>query len=234
MPRCGGTSLRAALREAYASLAVWKDRRRVATVGNTACVRAAEQLDVPELELRSQVLHYLLAGPAHRLVQGHAPASASVLDHHADAWSFLTVLRDPVERWTSHYFYDRYKDRDDFGAIDADLASFLDTDRAQRMGRAHVDYLAAEATLEEAGTAPVEAALANLDRFAAVGFLDDLGAFARRVEREVGVELDVDHRNRNPAGRSERERELAGHRERIRKLCEPDLRLYERARERFG
>ncbi|MBI4820049.1 MAG: sulfotransferase family 2 domain-containing protein [Deltaproteobacteria bacterium] len=223
MPKCGGTSLTEAL------CALYGPGRRT-LLDSRASKRGADELGIGLLRFRRSLLAYELrrAGEG-RLVAGHYPVDAEAVSEFGSRWRFVTVLRDPVERWISHYFYNRSL-RDSPFHISADLGSYLDSGDARSLGCLYARHLLG---IEGANLTDqqVEAAKRVLSSFALVGIAERLDDFAAEFGRKFGRSLEIGRKNVSPVSRRDRESEVSPEiRARIRDLCAPDLELYEQAR----
>jgi hypothetical protein len=184
----------------------------------------------------ADLLPYYLSNPELRLVSGHMPVRSSVMEAFRDEWDFLLLLRDPVQRWLSNYFFNRYK-ADDHYRIDQTLDEFLETYRACWYGCFYCSYLAPDSLSygEEATDGVVEEAVEKLKRFRIIGVLERLEDMAKAFEEAYGASLRVPHVNRNPRGEDYGSREVrADQLERIRSICSPDLAVYRKALELIG
>ena len=137
------------------------------------------------------------------------------------------MLREPVDRWFSHFFYDRYKESS-HRRIETDLEEFLESEEASEMGRVLTFHLAGG----QRG-ASLELAKQQLDRITLVGFLDALPQFEADFQAIFGHVVRIPHANGNPAPEALRRAQASGElRRRVTSLCEPDLALYDYARTR--
>jgi hypothetical protein len=223
VPKCGGRSIDKGLRRAYRALPV-RQRGRIVQLKEKATSNASDDTDWSVWQLREGLLEYYLAHDDVQYLSGHFQIDRATVERRADEWRFVTVLRNPVDRWLSHYFFNRYKPGDHYG-IDQDLEQFLNTDRAAAYGRTFVDYFSEDGPDE---------AKATLEQFDVVGFLDDLNDFRDRVVSYLGERPEILHHNSNPvAKRKRKELVTPAIRDEVRELCGPDLDVYEWARERF-
>lgn len=113
VPRCAGTSIVEAIRsECNVSNAGRIDPIRVR--------KAAELIlgaDDPDAfftaypALQQYLLAYILK-EGYSVVSGHLPAGTSLLEEFTHAHTFMTVLRDPVDRWISHYIFNKLTNDD--------------------------------------------------------------------------------------------------------------------------
>jgi hypothetical protein len=133
---------------------------------------------------------------------GHATATAI-------GGRMVTVLRDPVDRFVSVYFFWRQlhergveRNRKTALAVNYDLHEFASIRDEQLLGEEFVNRttwqlaygssIAHRAALHDAGVTQaqlLERAKANLAGFAAVGFQDDIGPFNDAVSRLAGSTL---------------------------------------------
>jgi len=215
-PKCAGTALKRALSSSYAP-------ERVITLDARRSSETAEWLGKDPLEYRRDLLAYELAHQGlGRMLTGHWAVDEPLVAHFKERYLFVTLLRHPVERWFSHFFYDRYKDGD-YRRITGSLEEFLATDRARREGNMYVRMLNAGG---RGGSDDVDAACRTLDHFAEVGELETVDSFVSAVGRRLGGTLRLPTRNESPAPLDERLRLMADFRGTVEALCEPDLAVY--------
>ncbi|MEL7129912.1 MAG: hypothetical protein AAGK23_10210 [Pseudomonadota bacterium] len=227
MPKCGGTSLHQAIARYY-------PEPKVSYLDPTASGQAAAHLSRDLLPYRRDLLAYELARTDRpRFVSGHWPVDPEMMASVADDWAFVTLLRHPVDRWLSNYFFNRHRaeNRDHFGT-DLGLADYLDTADAAKNGKLFVSFCTGGQFEGAEDEQTIQQAIAVLKRFTLVGFLEDMDAFGQAFQKRFGVPLETEALNRNPASMAERDAELTQPlRDRIEALCAPDLALYEALRE---
>lgn len=224
-PKCGGTSVGRALRKRY-----WLSQVTVIPESSFRALEAflgggeRERLLVDVLDLREQMLLYHLFEDV-RCISAHVRFSTAAHARFAQRYRFVTILREPIARFHSHYRYSFGK-AGAHGRIEEPFEAFLDTDRARRLGATYTEYYSglpkdADFRSEEA----VEAAAANLARFDAVGRLDDPPDFEEQLRAVLGVRIRIGHENKGrPAARGTTERpDLA---EKVAELCAPDLAIW--------
>lgn len=190
---------------------------------------AAAAARIHHSEARRALLAYHLATTSARLVAGHYRYSRAVFERHRETWSFITVLRHPVARWYSNYFFNASRPPDNIFRIDIPIEEFVDTGRASLLGTELVRSFAdlddpADAVRDRAVTRAVD----NLRDLFFVGTLEDLPSFTRMFHESFGCSLDIPRLNPTPSGgrepRADVEPRVA---ERVRELCAPDLAVYE-------
>jgi len=196
VPKCGGTSVARALRKRYlTSQATVKPepsfRAFQAFTGRTD----TEQMLIDVIDLRKQMMLYLLYDDI-RCVSLHVPFSTVAYREFRGRYKFVTILREPVSRFISHYNWSSRRPGS-HGYIQEDFDTFLTSERASRMGAEYVEIFAdfpndADIRAPEA----VSAAIQNLKNFDVVGRLDDLGGFSDALKRELGIRVKIGHENK--------------------------------------
>ncbi|MEM8598297.1 MAG: hypothetical protein AAGF99_00110 [Bacteroidota bacterium] len=229
LPKCGGQSIDAALQQGYRAAGA-----SIAHLDSHASARAAEAAGADLHALRREILHYHMAAKHSRYISGHFMYSAPAWDAFGDAWQYVTVLREPVKRWVSNYFFNKYKGDHHF-KIDEPIEEFVESERALAYARSYVTWLTDGISLEEAGSdEAVEQAIANVERFAVVGVLEDLDTFAADCRARFGLPVEIAHRNRNPRAAAEQREELSPEMvARVEALCAPNRRVYDAVRDRI-
>lgn len=235
IPKCGGTSVGRALRKRYLL--------SQATVTPEASFRAfeahtgrsdREQMLVDVLDLREQMLLYHMFEDV-RGISLHVRFSDVAYERFKDSYKFLTVLRDPVKRFVSHYHWSHGKPHA-HARIDESFEAFLDSPRAARIGATYVEYLSGlPKDVPTNSPEAIAAATANLDKFAVVGAIEDVPGFEAAVKSELGARVRVGHENKGkPAAKRASELDNPEYRVRIEELCAPDLAIWKAAQPRIG
>lgn len=222
LPKCGGTSLDAAIR---------RHVRYAFHLDAGASHDAAETIGAPLHDHREHLLLYALAQPRMQYVHGHFAWSSTAHEAHGDRWRFVTVLRDPVDRWLSHFHYHRARAGSRYSidlAGDAGVEHFAETPRGRSQGMLQARLIAGGPGGIDEPERLVALAVENLERFDVLGVLEEPADLERRLHRVLGVPVGLPHRNRSAAGSAALSASL---RSRIEDLCAPDLEVYARARE---
>jgi hypothetical protein len=218
--KCGGTSVRAGLATGAAGKRKGPD---VFELDGPAAKAAAGGVLEREWQFRDTLLPYALSTTHPAVVLGHFRYRDRYADL-ADRAHFVTVLRDPVERMVSLYKWRRYKD-----GIAAPLSQSFDellsSGRWAKQGQAYVETFCGRDDLPPRSDEAADAAVANLRRFAVVGFIDRLDDFADQVAACLGRQVTIPVLNRSPAPP---DTEIdADMREQAKLLCAPDYRVYD-------
>jgi len=225
MPKCGGTSIIHALRHPI----FYRDSVRFKSSRATAKAKK-NGWDIDAY--RQECLVELLSKPKYKYVSGHYRCTQEVLDQFEKDWAFFTLLRHPVKRWFSHYFYNRYKTKQHY-KTKLSIDEYLESPSGQSIGSMFVRFLSAvpDHRSEEA----IQDAIANLDRFALVGVLENQEKFTASFEKVFGRKLEIPHKNQNPASKEKQQELITDEiRAKVELICAPDLRIYNHAIQQLG
>ena len=224
LPKCGGTSILNALRNCY-------HESEIDHIDDKACVEAAGLLGRGLDDYRRDLLLYYLSKRNIRYVFGHFAYSKKAYHEFGQKWHFITVLRHPVDRWFSHYFYNKDADRGPFG-ITEDISTFLRSERAVKLGQLYVRNLTEGDDLpggnQSVGMSKAVASAINiLDGFSLVGCLEHLDIMCLQFKQLFGVKLIIPTLNTSPMSNMEQQKQITDEiRSQVEEICKPDLELY--------
>jgi len=242
VPKTGGTSINQAIIEHYLTLDTRKDAC-VARLDPVASSRAMKicGIDYPHkttddykiLTMRENLLLYFLSRQCTRYVAGHFAFSDIAYREFRDKFAFVTVLRDPVKRWISSYFYNQYKD--ERFRLGVDVKGYLNTEFGRSQGYESVKFLGgADQAGDYTSKHAIERAKRNLDKFDIVGCLEHLDIFQRKFEESFSRKLRIGHKRTSPKSVSYRRAVITDEIEQeIREVCRPDYEVYNYAIDNF-
>ncbi|MGY8961280.1 MAG: sulfotransferase family 2 domain-containing protein [Alphaproteobacteria bacterium] len=226
VPKCGGTSVGRAIRKRFllSQATVLPDPTyNVEALLDPAADHGALMVRADELRER-MFLYHLAAGVD--CVSAHVRFSEPAWDTYRDQIKFVTILREPVARFISHYRWSHGRP-EGHAHIPEDFPTFLESPMAEQLGAFYVSFFSGLPA--DADMTTVEAlarAKANLDKFDVIGFLDRLDDFQSAFKREVGVRIRVGHENRATAKAVTMEPTLAA---KIDAITGPDQALFAHA-----
>jgi hypothetical protein len=225
IPKCGGTSISEAIANCYKP---WRNNGSGRVVKfNSAAARFTDEHSLGTgNDVRRDLLNYMMSLPNVRCIVGHFHFSSDAFEAYGKHWDFVTVLRDPVERWLSQYSYNtnassRY-------AINMPIEEFVLTDRAASFGRIYVDEMTIDVDKKKYDVNKLkEIAVGRLKKFSLVGALDSTDEFVRKFEETFAYKLEIKHLNRTPRSKKVGVDNIPpGVVDEISKLCKPDIELY--------
>ncbi|MHA3914936.1 hypothetical protein [Halovulum sp. GXIMD14793] len=235
LPKCGGTSLAAAL---YGAVPL---HQRIGVIDAVATRRVAALIhfgqddpvlcheDLPNghltFDLREGQMLTHMAWRS-RLIHGHVLWSDRAMAAFGDQWRVVTMMREPVTRAISNY---RMAVR--AGVIEDDLDVWLAGPVGKSMAEVYLRYLSGvNVVLPEAQPQHLERALRALDQVALVGFIDDQAAFSDRFAALFGPSLSLPHYNAATGPDLSLTRVQ---RARLEANCAADLEIFAAAEKRF-
>ena len=238
VPKCAGTSVETAIRKNYRISRTIIDPNTSFTAAENALGLNADDATRHDVlmhasEIRRDLLHYQLT-QGYKCITGHAPLGAHTLQRWQATHDFVTLLRDPVERYLSHLAFN-LAGNGGHGAIGEPLEKFLSRPRAKIMGALYTKYFAglpmnADLSSKEA----IAAAKETLSRMSVVGFLDQLDEFATDVTCLTGHKISIGHNNKTNTTRKNDLDISTDGLNLIKELCTPDIEIFQWAWGKFA
>ena len=214
VPKCGGSSFGAALRVRFilsqASIALNQGDPRLSGEDYILSDYAKRDIELQKLMKRKV-----------KMISGHVRYSHTLERPEAQEYKLITLLRNPVERFVSHYNYLQRKhpskERPDT------LAGFLDTQDATRLATQYLFYFGQGCQSYGMDMQRlIDRAVINLSKFALVGDLSAPKDFGAGLERITGKSLPRWRRNQSPKPTIV----PSGLAKRIATLCAADMEIY--------
>ena len=227
-PKCGGTSIDHAIQNSF-GVSEFLLKRNSYHLDPRASLPGWSSRDY-----REKILLDSMSNGKNKYISGHFPYSQKAFREFGQEWNFITVLRNPVSRWFSLYFFGKYKGSD-HAKINMEIESYLESEQAITTGCSYVrvftdkENFASISSLDQATlNKATDQAIKNLNDFALVGVLEELDMFVRDFEKVFSTELFIPNFNRNPASKSNRKSQVTDEvHQRVIELCQPNIKVYE-------
>ncbi len=245
--KCGGTSIGKAIKSCYLNLEL-SNNRHIFHLNGGAAKNAAQKIielsdfpwvqtnndynnDYIERKFEEYLLLYYMSQEHIKYIAGHFQFSDIAYQYFSEKYAFVTVLRDPVERFISAYFYKRYKT----GKLDRDFKEYLKSENCLNGGFLYVKSLCGLDCIEDYTSArAIAIAKENLHKFRIVGFLEYQEEFLNQFEEQFGRRLKIKVLNKSPKSEAYRKSIITQEiKEEIKELCKPDLEIYQYAVNNF-
>lgn len=230
IPKTGGTSIDFAISRHYPIGKYYVDPSATVKVHRITTGQSPDVMSFEDcFKFRESILAYKMAKGV-KYVTGHVPFRLDIWQSFHEKYLFTTVLRDPVKRFVSQYFYNKYKEKD-YGKVELSLSDYLNSEKGEKSGSTYVRYFRGSSKFTgHSSPDAIQAAKENLSKFDAIGFLESLESIVKNFEMASHLKLDIPHQNKNPKQSYQlSEQELR----KINQLCEPDIEIYEHAKAIF-
>jgi len=191
IPKCGGTSIVTGLAMTYYPMRLlFRGKSGFnARLNAPQTAEYAQKNDINKFSHRRMVLRNHVERQTCPFISGHYPFDYDLYDQQKEEWGFVTLLRDPIKRWYSEYYWNRYKDHD-YRKTDMSMEEYLETPEGLENTRSFVNYFAMTENTDGAVTqVEQEEALKALPCFTVIGFLEELEKFRSDMKQAKGVIL---------------------------------------------
>ena len=236
IPKTGGTSIDSAFekiyRLSYSRLKEAASQKTVELLRN----KSAQNQSIDFLEtmrFRRSLLVYEMFRNTH-FISGHTYFDTEVWNRFGHKYAYITVLREPVKRYISYYFFNLEKPDKAHGKINQSLTDFLKSEKGRRAGKVYARYLCGNLERISANDFPnhddIAKAKENLKKFKAVGFLENIEAFKQTIEKDFSLNIKIPYKNKNVAKNINISPEIT---DQIRRNCQIDLEIYNYAKNIF-
>lgn len=228
LPKTAGSSLRSSLGTLYYD--PFRPHQRPYFIYSGRVSQRVSRLTGDDLfAVREKFLLMALSTPSYRFIAAHQPFSQIAQEEFGDSTLFMSIFREPVSRFISLYFYNRYKSSD-HARIECSLDEYLDSPEGRIAARTYVDWFGRDrgGQVQDLQTRQTKA-VANLKTLNIVGVMEDMAGFRARLEEQLQRRVPISTVNRNP--RKNRLSEVSKEQlSKIEELCREDLQFYEEAK----
>ncbi len=198
VPKCAGSALSQSLLEGlYPSFV----RNSPLTTGIDIKLanRIAERLDVHEQKVREVHLATLLASQKKVFITGHCYANPLLVKEYCDNWNFITVLRDPVDRFISEYVYNKFK-QEKWKNDEKEFVEYIRGMRARSSGITYARFFSglSEKQILDDPTIAINSSVGNLKNYYKVGFLDEMHNWIEELNNEFEASIKIRETNKSP------------------------------------
>lgn len=223
-PKCGGTSINRAIENSFG----YFEKRNFFHLSPHASAKASKVAEDELMDYREKILLYYMSNSGYRYISGHFQYSQKAFEEFGKEWYFVTILRDPVSKWFSHYFFNKYKEDSHF-KIEDNIEDFLESERATALGCDYVSKLVGETgEIDYTSENAIKAAINNLHKFKLVGVIEDTDSFAKKYHDLFGAKLLIKRKNTNPRSKAKQQEEITDRvKNKVKEICKPNLRVYE-------
>lgn len=170
------------------------------------------------------------------LICGHYPFNHDFHAAHKDEWTFVTLLRDPLQRWYSEYFWNRHKDHE-YRKTDLSIEEYLESRNGMMNARSFVNFFSrSEDMYETPRSQDVKQAIETLEQIDVVGCLENIDNFKARMQAKLGRTPIFFKRNKSPASQEQKkvpDKNSDFHKALLERL-QGDIEIYEKTKERLG
>lgn len=254
IPKCGGVSVDTALRIKLAQLNERKIKRKPLIASSLLnfdkeLTSLNDKCDFSEhhnIELQRILTYHLNLN--WRYVSGHLPINNKILNHFNSHYNFITVLRNPVERFISNYIFNKQTNTMAImppnclnnlttDELITEAKELLDSRRGWQMANTPSLFLTGRYPKDHNDALTMQNEVAdNLAKFEVVGFLDNLAKFEKDILELTHQKIDIQAKNvtKDIATADEKERQNTlktffnepSVLKKLNKLCEVELDNY--------
>jgi hypothetical protein len=201
IPKCGGTSILRGITLTFYPLRFLRYGKNgfPGILNAKASTKVSEDFKIDVYEYRRLLLNYYLDKNDSPFIFGHYPFCENAYRKHKDSWSFVSLFREPVKRWYSEYYWNRYKNHS-YGKTELDIEAYFASTQGRLNTRSYINYLTnAKNPASLAEEKDASNAIGNLDKLGVIGTLENLSAFQNALKNRFGRKPIFLKQNKNPA-----------------------------------
>lgn len=182
------------------------------------------------LRYRENILVYEL-NRGSGFISGHYAFNRDIFDKFKSKYVFMTVLRDPLERFISSYFFNVYKDSTSPWKINDSLKDYLNSEKGYLAAHDYVKLIGGVRSDNAYDTSEsMHNALENLNKFHICGVLENLNELKIQLLNQCSLNIRISKKNKNPVSKKRQKDVITDKiKSEIRYLCKSDYEIYHRA-----
>lgn len=208
--KCGGSSVDFALRSALAAPGQHRiDRQQsisssmASFTGDITTLQGSCQFSEHHAAHLQKIFSYYLQ-ENWQYISGHITITEDLIKQFKDQYAFITILRDPVERFISNYIFNKLTNTKAImlpNSLTTDnvineAKEILNSKRGWQMANSPTMYLTGRYPKDKDDAKAMQLEVANnLAQFKVVGFLDNLTAFEQDCAKLTGRAINIGQRN---------------------------------------
>ena len=228
IPKCGGTSIRSSMKKSWINQLL----NRKVSLNHIASSKAADSLGKDVLAFREDLLRYYLFDTKAKFVFGHFRCTADTRDLFQNQWTFVTLIRDPVKRWLSHYFFDKFRQKNiDYNKTNLELEEYLHSQEGLRNAHMYLRHYTSYQPGDPANDNLVQEAVENIRNFDVFGVLEDMPSFASTYRQHTGTSLKIITSNKNPKKGYDKDKISASLMQKIEEINQYDIKIYQQVKD---
>lgn len=227
IPKSAGSSLTQSISDLYRNpLKPWRNETFHLNPKTSADIANFYNTDL--LSEREKISLYAVS-EKYKFIAGHFGYSPLLKKFSQNKYMFFTILRNPVDRFISEYFYNFHKQSDHF-KIKLELDKYLDSEAAYNSARTYLHYLGISSNGYNVNKIfSIENARINIQDIDMIATLDDFNSSISNLRNFLGRNFHIPHLNSNPA-EGYLDRINTNQLKKIKNLCSIDQEIYEYAK----
>jgi len=254
IPKCGGTSINTALKNKFAGFKSHHISSGAARLAGEHILKPASPAEFTrENPTQLQYLLVYLLNLDNSYISGHMPVSSNIIEDYQNRYDFITVLRDPVERFISNYIFNKMTNANplllpnnlSFENLEQELHEVLKSDRGLQLASVLSMMITGRYPIDKQDAVNMQSEFNDsLAKFKVIGFLDDLEGFANSCDKKLGKKPNIGMLNRTKRTFSEKEQQNYEQlvalfktpevRTAIEDLCAVETENYQHAKQRYA
>jgi hypothetical protein len=217
VPKCGGTSINTALKNQFAGFKSHHISSGAARLAGEHILKPASPTEFTRQNpTQLQYLLVYLLNLDNSYISGHMPVTTSIIENYQNRYDFITVLRNPVERFISNYIFNKMTNANpllipnnlSFENLEAEVDQVLTSERGLQLASMLSMMITGRYPTDKQDAISMQSEFkSSLSKFKVIGFLDDLEGFANSCHKNLGKKPSIGILNKTKRSFSESEQQ---------------------------